>query len=329
MLISISSIRYNQRCTFSLNTCKWNLGRRWQIKNLEDESDDKVLIAVDESNIDKEKGFTDVITSPWLYLTRSCSYTIRLTFQFNIENEQDQIEVFLIKTNHTQILSLGHWKALTQKNLNTSDDIESLWQQANLTFKAAEEFRIEIEIRHLPENKTTSTTWFAIDDILIENCPDISTTTTMSSSQRYPTISSTTVPWPTYSNFNTSDSSLLRRSFFRFRWKFNDSSSISTSEEVLSSRITFLTFILYVFYAFVAMTLLILLLAIAIFIFRKYCLIPTATTNTTSSSIPIIDRRYHSSKKKKHPHLISYHNSHIDQDARTEKTMVTTIRPHY
>ncbi|CAF1143345.1 unnamed protein product [Adineta ricciae] len=326
MFLTISSVQYNQRCTFSLGTCDWHIGRRWQVKNLDEETEDKVLTAIDESHIDREKGFTDVITSPWLYLTSSCSFTVRLTFQFNIENEHDQIEVFLIKTNHSQTSSLGHWKALTQDHINTSDEIESLWQQANLTFKAADEFRIEIEIRHLPENKSTSTIWFAIDDILIENCPDFQTTTT-STTQTYPTMT-TTVPWTTYSPFFSNDSSLLRRSFFRFRWKFNDSSQISTSEEFLSPRITFLTFILYIFYAFIAMAFSILLIALTIFIFRKYCLLP-ARKKPSSSSFPIIDRRYHSSKKHIYPHLTNYHNSHIDQDARTEKTMVTTIRPCY
>ncbi len=99
-----------------------------------------VLIAVDGSNQDKEMGFTDIITSSWLYLTSSCLYDIRLTFQFSIENEQDQLEVFLIKKYGVKISSIGQWKALTNKN--SLDNIESLWQQANITFKAAEEFRV-------------------------------------------------------------------------------------------------------------------------------------------------------------------------------------------
>jgi hypothetical protein len=95
---------------------------------------------MDRNNQDKEIGFTDVITSSWLYLTAACSFDIRLTFQFSIENEQDQIEVFLIKKGQLQISSIGQWKALT--NRNTLEEIESLWQQANITFKAAEEFRV-------------------------------------------------------------------------------------------------------------------------------------------------------------------------------------------
>ncbi|CAF3811269.1 unnamed protein product [Adineta steineri] len=316
MLIFVSSIQYNQRCTFSSGTCNWNIGRRWQIKNLDEETDDKVLIAVDASNEDKEKGFTDIVTSSWLYLTSSCLFIIRLTFQFSIENEQDQIEIFFINKDRTQISSIGRWKALTQKNIDLSDEIESLWQQANITFQASEEFRIEIEIRHLPDNRSTSTTWFAIDDILIENCPNMQTTTTYQTQQ---TI--TTESWTNYSNLNISNSSVFARSFFRFHWKFND--SISSSEDLLSSQSTFFTFVLYVLYALVAITLSIILLAIIIFTYRKYCL------PSSKSSIPIINYRHHSNKKKKHNHLSIPHNSHIDQDARTEKTMVTTIRPSY
>ncbi|CAF3607754.1 unnamed protein product [Rotaria sordida] len=320
MIIIVSSIQYNQRCTFSSGTCNWNIGRRWQIRNLDDETNDKILVAVDGSHIDKEMGFTDIITSSWLYLTSSCSFNIRLTFQFSIENEQDQIEVFLIKKNGIEILSLGQWKALKYENSNTSDDIESIWQQANITFKAAEEFRIEIEIRHLPDKKNISITWFAIDDILIENCPNIRTTTTCPNQQTILTTLSRSIP----SYFNISNSSLFRRSFFRFRWKFNDSSSVSSSEESPSPpRLTLLTFIVYILCALVGLSLLIILLAIIIFTYRKYCL-PSRRSLT-----PIIDHRYRSSRKKKHNHMDLQHNSYIDQDARTEKTMITTIRQCY
>lgn len=85
-------------------------------------------------------GFTDVVTSSWLYLTDACSFEIQLTFQFSIENEQDQIEVFLIGNDRGQIASIGQWKALTNKN--SFEEIESLWQQANITFKAMEQFRV-------------------------------------------------------------------------------------------------------------------------------------------------------------------------------------------
>ena len=99
-----------------------------------------MLIAVDRNNQDKEMGFTDVITSSRLSLTTSCSRDIRLTFQFSIENEQDQIEVFLIKKGEPQVSSIGQWKALTKRN--AFEYIESLWQQANITFIAAEEFQV-------------------------------------------------------------------------------------------------------------------------------------------------------------------------------------------
>jgi hypothetical protein len=44
MIIVISSIQYNQQCTFSFGSCHWNIGRRWEIKNLDDEIDDKGLM---------------------------------------------------------------------------------------------------------------------------------------------------------------------------------------------------------------------------------------------------------------------------------------------
>lgn len=124
---------------------------------------------------------------------------------------------------------------------------------------------------------------------------------------------------------NLSNSSILGRSFFRFRWKFNDStdSTHSSSEEPSSPpRLTFLTFILYTLCGLVALTLLITILAIVIFTYRKHCL-PSSMSTT-----PMIDRRYHSSRKGRH-NRIGMHNNHIDQDARTERTMVTTVRQCY
>lgn len=95
---------------------------------------------MDRSNQDKEMGFTDIVTSPWLYLTNACAFDIQLTFQLSIENEQDQIEVFLLGKDQLQTSSMGKWKALTNKN--SLEDVESLWQQANITFKAEEQFRV-------------------------------------------------------------------------------------------------------------------------------------------------------------------------------------------
>ncbi|CAF5031323.1 unnamed protein product, partial [Rotaria magnacalcarata] len=261
LIINVSSVQYNQKCTFSSGTCKWNLGRRWQIRNLDDETNDIVLMAVDGSNKDKEQGFTDVITSPSLYLTSSCSFNVRLSFQFNIENEQDEIEVFLIKNNETQAASVGLWSAVNSRTYNFSDDTGSLWQQANVSFKAAEEFRIEIEIRHSPDERTDSTTWFAIDDILVENCPIVRTTTTRKID---PSLLATR-SWPIRSYFKIGNSSLLRRSFVRFRWKFNDTSTTSSLEESLTPRFTLLSFILYILCALVGLSLLVILLAIIIF----------------------------------------------------------------
>ncbi len=41
MIIIVSSIQYNQCCTFSSGTCNWNIGRRWRVRNLVDEINDK------------------------------------------------------------------------------------------------------------------------------------------------------------------------------------------------------------------------------------------------------------------------------------------------
>ncbi|CAF3347041.1 unnamed protein product [Rotaria socialis] len=276
-------------------------------------------MAVDGSNKDKEQGFTDVITSPWLYLTSSCSFNVRLSFQFNIENEQDEIEVFLTKKDETQAASVGLWPALNSRTYNSSGDIGSFWQQANVSFKAAEEFRIEIEIRHSPDERTDSTTWFAIDDILIENCPIVRTTTTRKID---PSLLATR-SWPIRSYFKIDNSSLLRRSFVRFRWKFNDTSTTSSLEESLTPRFTLLSFILYILCALVGLSLLIILLAIIIFTYRKYCLPKTV------SITPMIDHRHRSGSKRIPTRMGGVHNSYVDQDARTERTMVTTVRPCY
>jgi hypothetical protein len=123
---------------------------------------------------------------------------------------------------------------------------------------------------------------------------------------------------PPYSNII--NSSLFTDSFYRLHSKFNDTFD-SSYDESLSPQLTLLTFTLYTICTLILLILLIILLAIIIFIYRKHCL-PSSTL-----SRPIIDHRYHSSRRKTHSH-IDIHNSHIDQDARTEKTMVTTIRPY-
>ncbi|CAF4414161.1 unnamed protein product, partial [Adineta steineri] len=66
---------------------------------------------------------------------------------------------------------LGKWKSLINKN-NSLDINDSIWQQGNVTFKASKEFQINFEVRHLPDTNNNSIVWFAIDDILIENCPN-------------------------------------------------------------------------------------------------------------------------------------------------------------
>ena len=122
-----------------------------------------------------------------------------------------------------------------------------------------------------------------------------------------------------------SNSSLFNHSFFRFRWKFNhslNSSLASSSEETSRPRLTLLTFILYILCTLVALALLIVLLAVIIFIYRKHCLPPSILSR------PIIEHRYRSNRKKK-PNRMGIHHSHVDQDTRTEKTMITTIRQYY
>jgi hypothetical protein len=133
-------------------------------------------------------------------------------------------------------------------------------------------------------------------------------TTTTSVTQQ--TITTTAIT-ELYLNFSS-------RSFFHFHWKFNDSFD-SSSDESSSPRLTLLTFVLYVIFTLLALTLLIILLAIIIFNYRKHCL---------PSTTPIIDYRYHSNRKKK-PNHTDTHDSYIDQDARTERTMITTIRPYH
>jgi len=149
----VSSVQYNQPCTFSSGTCDWSIGRRWHIVNLNDE--DKgienifsnkilkfilVLIADAESKEDKRTGFTDAIMSSWLHLSSLCSFDIRLTFQYSIQNEYDLIEIYFIQKNRTRMNSLGQWKGLI--NNHSLENNEPIWQQGNVTFKAADEFRV-------------------------------------------------------------------------------------------------------------------------------------------------------------------------------------------
>jgi len=78
--------------------------------------------------------------SSWLQLSSLCSFDIRLTFQYSIQNQFDFIEIYFIKKNQTQMNSLGQWKNIINNNTN-----ETIWQQGNVTFKAAEEFRVEYQ----------------------------------------------------------------------------------------------------------------------------------------------------------------------------------------
>jgi hypothetical protein len=100
-----------------------------------------VLMADAESKEDKRTGFTDAIMSSWLHLSPLCSFDIRLTFQYSIQNEYDHIEIYLIQKNRTRMNSLGQWKGIGNYNHSVENN-ETIWQQGNVTFKAAEEFRV-------------------------------------------------------------------------------------------------------------------------------------------------------------------------------------------
>jgi hypothetical protein len=79
--------------------------------------------------------------SSWLHLSPLCSFDIRLTFQFSIQNQYDRIEIYLIQKNRTRMSSVGQWKSIPNNNTST-EDVNPIWHQANITFKAAEEFRV-------------------------------------------------------------------------------------------------------------------------------------------------------------------------------------------
>ena len=101
-----------------------------------------VLVADGESKEDKRTGFTDAIMSPWLTLSSLCSFDVRLTFQFSIPNERDLIEIYLTQENRTRLSSIGQWTGLPDVHANASDEMDPLWQRANVTFKATDKFRV-------------------------------------------------------------------------------------------------------------------------------------------------------------------------------------------
>jgi hypothetical protein len=100
-----------------------------------------VLIADAESKEDKKTGFTDAIMSSWLHLSPLCSFDIRLTFQYSIDNEYDFIEIYFIQKTRILMTSLGQWKG-TKNNNKSLENHQPLWQEGSVTFKAAEEFRV-------------------------------------------------------------------------------------------------------------------------------------------------------------------------------------------
>ena len=93
----------------------------------------------------------------------------------------------------------------------------------------------------------------------------------------------------------------------------------STQKRFVSSHLPLLGFVVYIVGTFITLTLIVIFLVIVIFTYRKRCLPPS------NSLLPTIDHRAHSTRRKTYQHS-GIHNNHIDPDARTERTMVTTIR---
>jgi len=133
----VVSMQFNEPCTFISDACDWNLGRRWHIITLR--NDEKCLIADAESKEDKRIGFTDAIMSSWLNASPLCSFDIRFSMKFSIENWNDSIEIYLIEKMESNTRLLEQW----QMEENTSHSLdEPIWQHRNLTFKTANEFRV-------------------------------------------------------------------------------------------------------------------------------------------------------------------------------------------
>jgi hypothetical protein len=80
--------------------------------------------------------------SSWLHLSPLCSFDIRLTFQYSIQNEYDFIEIYFIEKTRTLMTAVGQWKGIKNNNNNSLDNHQPIWQHGNVTFKAAEEFRV-------------------------------------------------------------------------------------------------------------------------------------------------------------------------------------------
>ncbi|CAF1391030.1 unnamed protein product [Adineta steineri] len=307
----VFSVQYNQPCTFSSDSCKWSIGRRWHIMNLD--NNNKILIADAESKEDERNGFTDVIMTSWLYLSSLCSYEIRLTFRYTIQNQYDFLEIYFIEKSRTRMNLLGQWKSLINKN-NSLDINDSIWQQGNVTFKASKEFQINFEVRHLPDTNNNSIVWFAIDDILIENCPNEVINTTNDTLYIIETTATIPILSTTDVYLNENNSTIFNTS----SWKLDDLSTDSSSS---SPRQTLLTLILYLFCALIALTLLIILFTILIFTYRKHC------CSSSSSSTTIINEHRNRFNKNQLNNRIGIQIEDIDRDYQTVKTIDSTIRP--
>lgn len=182
--------------------------------------------------------------------------------------------------------------------------------------------KIEIEIRHLPDNRVDSTTWFALDDILIQTCVEgISILHTITGiiihlAQTTTTTTTTTTTKPT-TMMTTTYEEMKNSSLIHDRLAYLHGNA--TQERFVSFHLPLLGFVLYILGTFITLTLIVIFLIIVIFTYRKRCLPPS------NSTLPTIDYRIPSRRRKRYHHS-GIHNSHIDPDARTERTVVTTIR---
>ena len=108
------------------------------------------------------------------------------------------------------------------------------------------------------------------------------------------------------------------RTVFRFHWKLNHSLDydLSRDDSARPSDSSWSTFILYLFLGGLAVVVLSVLLGGIIFIYRKYCLL---------SSVPLVHSHDRSTRTRSNHHTGRY-RQHFDQNTRTDKSMIATIR---
>jgi hypothetical protein len=165
-------------------------------------------------------------------------------------------------------------------------------------------------VRHLPVNGSGATGWFAVDDLLVENCPIgefvvfcvYRIVSVRLVSKRRTTTTTMTL---NESETTTIESTTFNISQWRTEEIRHDDTVTATSGQDL------LTLILYLLCALIAMTLLIILLTIIIYTYRKHC-------------CPFHHRHQTIFEK------IATHNRigiQIEADQRSDKPLDTNIRP--